>query len=64
VLHEVIKKSNAKNNPIQQILVNNVPITDPLQMANCFNEFFTNVASKIAQEIVPTDRPPDRTVIR
>jgi hypothetical protein len=60
VLHEVIKKSNSKNNPIQQIFVNNVPISDPLQMANCFNEFFTNVASKIAQEIVPTDRPPDR----
>jgi hypothetical protein len=62
VLHEVIKKSNAKNCPIQQIVINNVPITDSLQMANSFNEFFSSVASKIAQDIVPTDRPPDRTV--
>jgi hypothetical protein len=62
VLHEVIKKSNDKSNSVQNILVDNVSITDPLQMANHFNEFFSNVAVKIAQDIVPTDRPPDRTV--
>jgi hypothetical protein len=60
VLHEIIKKSNDKSNYVQNILVDNVSITDPLQMANCFNEFFSNVAVKIAQDIVPTDRPPDR----
>jgi hypothetical protein len=60
VLHEIIKKSNDKSNSVQNIIVDNVSITDPLQMANCFNEFFSNVAVKIAQDIVPTDRPPDR----
>jgi hypothetical protein len=62
VLHEVIKKSNDKSNSVQNILVDNVSITDPLQMANHFNEFFSNVAVEIAQDIVPTDRPPDSTV--
>jgi hypothetical protein len=60
LLHEVIKKSNVKSNSVQNILVDNVSITDPLQMANCFNEFFSNIAVKIAQDIVPTDRPPDK----
>jgi hypothetical protein len=60
LIHEVIKKSSAKSDCINEILVNNSTINDPLLMANKFNEFFTSVASGIAEDIVPTDRPPDR----
>jgi Reverse transcriptase (RNA-dependent DNA polymerase) len=60
LIYEVIKKSNSKNDPIQHIIVNNVSISDPRIMAESFNEFFSNVAVKIVNEIVPTDRPPDK----
>jgi hypothetical protein len=54
----VNKKSNSKDS-IDQIIVNGEVFTDPKIMADKFNIFFTNVASSIAQTIVPTDRPPD-----
>jgi hypothetical protein len=54
----VNKKSNSKDK-IDQIIVDGVVFTDPKIMADKFNIFFTNVASTIAQTIVPTDRPPD-----
>jgi hypothetical protein len=54
----VNKKSNSKEK-IDQIIVNGEVFTDPKIMADKFNIFFTNVASTIAQAIVPTDRPPD-----
>jgi Reverse transcriptase (RNA-dependent DNA polymerase) len=44
---------------IQAISVNNVRHTDPRTIASFFNEFFTNVASSIVNDIIPTDRPPD-----
>ena len=34
-------------------------IDDPTEIANNFNEFFTSVAHTIAEEISPTDHPPD-----
>jgi hypothetical protein len=54
----VNKKSNCKEK-IDQIIVDGVVFTDPKTIADKFNIFFTNVASTIAQTIVPTDRPPD-----
>jgi hypothetical protein len=63
LIHEVIKKSSSKSDSVQHILVNNISITDPLLIANHFNEFFSNIALDIVKEIVPTDRPPDRVNI-
>ena len=39
--------------------IDNVLVSDPKLMANNLNIFFTSVAQKIADEIHPTDRPPD-----
>ena len=39
--------------------IDNVFVSDPKLMANNLNIFFTSVAQKIADEIHPTDRPPD-----
>jgi hypothetical protein len=60
LIFEAIKKSSPKLDSINEILVDNVAINDPLLMANCFNDFFTSIASTIAEDILPTDRPPDR----
>jgi Reverse transcriptase (RNA-dependent DNA polymerase) len=59
LIFEAIKKSSPKLDSINEILVDNSVINDPLLMANCFNDFFTSIASTIAEEILPTDRPPD-----
>ena len=40
-------------------MVNNIKIEDPFTIANLFNEFFTSIALTIADDIVPTDKPPD-----
>jgi hypothetical protein len=34
-------------------------LTDPKSIANCFNAYFTTIASEIADEIHPTGRPPE-----
>jgi hypothetical protein len=60
LIHEVIKKSSNKSDGINEILINNAIVNDPLLMANKFNDFFVSVASGIVADIVPTDRPPDR----
>jgi Reverse transcriptase (RNA-dependent DNA polymerase) len=43
---------------ILSLSVNNVTLTDPIDIANHFNEFFTSVAQNIVDEINPTDNPP------
>jgi hypothetical protein len=60
LIFEAIRKSSPKSDAINEILVNNCIVNDPLMMANCFNDFFTKVAYDIAEDILPTDRPPDR----
>ena len=60
LLTQVINKKPKKNTTsISQLLHNNCSITDPFEIANTFNEFFTSVAHNIASEIIPTDKPPD-----
>jgi hypothetical protein len=39
--------------------VNNVTLSNPIGIANHFNEFFTSVAQNIVDEINPTDKQPD-----
>ena len=41
------------------LLINNLKVEDPFDMANEFNEFFTSIAQKISDEVIPTDKPPD-----
>ena len=60
IINEVINKKPKKaNNTFSQLLINNCKISDPFEIANEFNDFFTSIAQKIADDIIPTDRPPD-----
>ena len=53
------KNLKKENNTFSQLLINNCKISDPFEIANEFNDFFTSIAQKIADDIVPTDKPPD-----
>ena len=54
-IRRAIGKNNKKGLNIQSLSVNNLTYTDPLTIANMFNEFFTNVAKNVAESIHPTD---------
>jgi hypothetical protein len=56
-MFEVIKKTKSKTNDISSILGDNVSFSDPKMIAEKFNEFFTGVAQKIADEIPPASMP-------
>lgn len=53
------KKPKKQTTSFSSILLNDVKVFDPLEIANHFNEFFTTIAQTIADEITPTDKPPD-----
>ena len=60
LIHEVInKKPKKESNTFSHLLINICKVSDPFTIANKFNEFFTSIAQKIAEEIIPTDKPPD-----
>jgi hypothetical protein len=56
-MFEVIKKTKSKTNDISSILADNVSFSDPKMIAEKFNEFFTGIAQKIADEIPPASMP-------
>jgi hypothetical protein len=39
------------------ILINNLPVNDPITIANEFNNYFVGIASEIAEKIHPADLP-------
>ena len=44
-----------KSSSISNLLINGCTVSDPLEMANHFNNFFTSISSDIVREINPTD---------
>ena len=66
ILRKAINNSKKSVNSIQSIIVNGTSIHDPATMADQFNNFFVNIATKIVEEIHPvTDKltdPPHLTV--
>jgi Reverse transcriptase (RNA-dependent DNA polymerase) len=56
-MFKVIKKTKCKTNDISSIISDNVSFSDPKLIAEKFNEFFTGVAQKIADEIPPASMP-------
>ena len=54
-----MRKKAEKSSSIANILSNNQLVSDPQEIANLFNEFFTSIPSSIIDEINPSDRPPD-----
>ena len=61
LINEIINKKSKKNaQSFSHLIINNhLKVEDPFTIANKFNEFFTTIAQKIADEIIPTDKPPD-----
>jgi hypothetical protein len=59
IVRKAIRKTKSKNSFISNIKVNGVELSDPKAIANCFNIFFTTIASDISDEIHPTVRPPE-----
>ena len=59
LIKTVLNKKSEKNSSISNIIIDNTVITDPCDMSNYFNEFFTSVSSKIVDDINPSSFPPD-----
>ena len=59
LLFSAINKAPKKTEQSYSLLINGEIESDPLRVANKFNEFFTNIATSIVSEIIPTDHPPD-----
>jgi hypothetical protein len=57
LIFEVIKRSKNKSNTISSLLINNVSINDPLEIANEFNKYFANIASAISENVHPAEMP-------
>ena len=49
------RKPKNKNNNLSSLCINNRDVTDPSEIANSFNEFFTTAPALIVGEIPPTD---------
>ena len=58
ILNEAINRPKSTSS-ITSIIHNNSLITDPTSIANSFNEFFTNIALKIAEQIHPSAQVPE-----
>ena len=62
LINEVINKKPKKNSQtFTHLLINNLKVEDPFDIANEFNEFFTTIAQKISDDVIPTDKPPDHS---
>jgi len=59
ILYTAVNIKRTKSSNVKDLFINNQLVSDPLQIANFLNEYFTNVASSIVAGIEPTDRPPD-----
>ena len=53
-LREAIGKNNKPCSNISNINQNGELLTEPTRMADCFNDFFANIADKIVENIPPT----------
>jgi hypothetical protein len=53
LLNEVLRKNNSKQ-PINSLFHKGKLLTDPTQIANAFNHYFTTIADEIAKQINPT----------
>ena len=59
LLNESINRSSSKSCVINEINVNGLNLTDPTEMANEFNIFFSQIAHKIRSTIPETSTSPD-----
>ena len=59
LLKIAINKNSKKSSDVLSLNINGVTISDGKILAEKLNEYFTTMADKIAEKVVPTDRPPD-----
>ena len=53
-LNEAIGKNNKLSSNISNVNLNGQLLTEPVEIADCFNEFFSSIAEKIVKNIPPT----------
>lgn len=54
IINEIINKQKTRKNLPKAFRYNNSEITDPLDIANQFNEYFANVGPTLAEKIAPS----------
>ena len=54
-INNIINNKQKDNSSPNSITINNQTITDPKHIANSFNSFFSSIAKKIEDKIIPTD---------
>ena len=59
ILKEAIGKKKGNNMNVPEMERNGTRINDPHDIAEYLNTHFTTIADRIAEQINPTDRPPD-----
>ena len=58
-LNESINKIPSKSSNIQEVKINNTIISDPVEMANSFNTFFSEIGENISTSIPETRAKPE-----
>jgi len=59
ILRSAINSGGNKRNVISEIFINGVRLTDPATIASSLNQFFVSAPQKIADEIPPSENPPE-----
>ena len=54
LLNEIINKRKSRNSVQSSFVIDNKEITDPMEIANHFSEFFTNIGPSLAKMIPPS----------
>jgi len=60
-LNEILGK-NKKSETVEKICKNGVNVTDPVEIANCFNSFFTAVGQQISDSVPPVLKNPEEYI--
>ena len=59
ILNEIINKRKTRSKMPSSFVHNDQQIIDPLEIANKFNEYFTNVGPSLAEKLPTSTIPPD-----
>ncbi len=57
-LNEILGKSRSTET-LERINVNGVPSSDPVEIANQFNSFFTSIGKEISDKVQPIEKNPE-----
>ncbi len=60
-MNEILGKTK-KSETVENICKNGVNVTDPVEIANCFNTFFTAVGQQISDSVPPVLKNPEEYI--